>query len=182
MTKTTKITTSILLSTILIGVIFTSANIPTAFAQPVLFGLDSNGRLSSIPSSLYTIDPTTGAPTLVGSTGFLRCSGMDFDSSGTLFATCDRPSSGSDYHYHTKKLLESGQMKYEFPNEIYTKDISGISFDVMPAQISVNNLTVYQEYYAARENDYILLFILSYSSDSEIDEINRILNELQFSK
>jgi hypothetical protein len=72
-------------------------------------------------------------------------------------------------------------MKYEFPNEIYTKDISGISFDVMPAQITINNFTVYQEYYAARINDYVLMFILSYSSDSEIDELNQIISRLKIS-
>ena len=88
---------------------------------------------------------------------------------------------GSDYHFHAKKLLESGHMKYEFPNEIYTKDISGISFDVMPAQITINNFTVYQEYYAARINDYVLMFILSYSSDSEIDELNQIISRLKIS-
>jgi len=89
---------------------------------------------------------------------------------------------GSDYHFHAKKLLESGQMNYEFPRDIYTKDISGISFDVMSAQITVNNITIYQEYYAARVNDYVLLFVLSYSSDSEIDELKSILNDLRLSK
>ena len=41
------------------------------------------------PSTLYTIDPDTGAATEVGPTGFKRCSGMDFRA-GTLFATCER--------------------------------------------------------------------------------------------
>ena len=87
---------------------------------------------------------------------------------------------GSDYHFHARKLLESGQMKYEFPHEIYTRDFSGISFDVMPAQITINNLTIYQEYYAARVNDYVLMFILSYSLDEEIDELRKILTSVQF--
>lgn len=88
---------------------------------------------------------------------------------------------GSDYHFHAKKLLESGQLEYEFPNEIYTKVISGVSFDVMPVQITINNLTVYQEYYAARIKDYVLMFILSYSSDAEIDELNTIVSGLKIS-
>ena len=92
---TRKITNTILLTTILIGVIFISLNTQTAFAQPILYGLDSFGRSSSVTSSLYTIDTTTGAATLVGSTGFIRCSGMDFDSSGTLFATCERTNTDS---------------------------------------------------------------------------------------
>ena len=69
---------------------------------------------------------------------------------------------GSDYHFFGKKTLESSQMNYQFPNEIYTKVISGVPFDVMPAQITVNSLTIYQEIYAAKINDYILIFTLSY--------------------
>ena len=60
-----------------------------------LFGLAHVGPNG--PSTLYTINPATGAATLVGPVGFERCSGMDFNSSGTLFATCER-SNGSDIH------------------------------------------------------------------------------------
>ena len=89
---------------------------------------------------------------------------------------------GSDYLFHAKKLLESGQMNYEFPNNIYTKEISGASFDVMPAQITVKNITVYQEYHALKVKDYVLAFILSYSSDPEKAELENALNKLKFSK
>jgi hypothetical protein len=89
---------------------------------------------------------------------------------------------GSDYHYHAKKLLELAPADYEFPNEIYTKVISGVSFDVMPTKVTVSNRIVYQEYYAARVNDYVLALILSYSSDSELDELSNIINRLEFSK
>jgi len=74
-----------------------SAGIRIVLPPPVpptssdLFGLTGSGNS---PSSLYFIDPATGAYSLIGSTGFNRCSGMDFDSFGTLFATCDRPSDG----------------------------------------------------------------------------------------
>lgn len=89
---------------------------------------------------------------------------------------------GSDYHFHAKNILESGQLKYEFPKKIYTKDISGVSFDIMPTEIDINNITVHQEYYAARIKDYVLLFILSYSSDSEIVELNEAISKLVFTK
>ena len=51
-----------------------------------LFGLAHSGPNG--PSTLYTIDPDTGAATEVGPTGFERCSGMDFSPFGTLYATC----------------------------------------------------------------------------------------------
>jgi hypothetical protein len=74
-----------------------SAGIQIVLPPPVpptssdLFGLTGSGNT---PSSLYFIDPTTGAYSLIGSTGFNRCSGMDFDSFATLFATCTSPSDG----------------------------------------------------------------------------------------
>ncbi len=89
---------------------------------------------------------------------------------------------GSDYLFHTRKLIESGQLNYEFPNDVYTKEVSGLSFDVMPAQITVNNTTVYQEYYVVIIKDYALAFILSFSSDSDKKELDSILNELKLTK
>lgn len=53
-----------------------------------LFGLAHSGPDGL--STLYRINPATGAYDPVGKgTGFRRCSGMDFDASGTLFATCE---------------------------------------------------------------------------------------------
>jgi len=66
-----------------------------ATAQSTLFGVAHMGPDG--PSTLYTIDPGTGAVTPVGPIGFERCSGMDFDTSGTLFATCERADK-SDTH------------------------------------------------------------------------------------
>ncbi len=51
----------------------------------------------------------------------------------------------------------------------------------MPAQITVNNITVYQDYHVVKIKDYALALILSYSSDSEKSELDGILNELKFS-
>jgi len=65
-----------------------------AFAQPVLFGLAHSG--SDGPSTLFSIDKTTGVATPIGATGFERCSGMDFNpGDSTMYATCER-SDGSD--------------------------------------------------------------------------------------
>ncbi len=89
---------------------------------------------------------------------------------------------GSDYHFHWKKTLESGQVKYEFPGDIFTITISGVSFDVMPAVVVMGGVKVKQEFYATRINDYILGFILSYSTNSEKNELNGVVSSLKFSK
>lgn len=54
-----------------------------------LFGVAFNGP--SGPSTLYSIDPTSGMATPVGPIGFLAVSAMDFDATGTLYAVGRRP-------------------------------------------------------------------------------------------
>ena len=62
-------------------------------AEGTLFGAAYQGQNG--PATLYTIDPATGVATEVGPIGFERCGGMDFDSSGTLYATCELPNGGA---------------------------------------------------------------------------------------
>ncbi|HWQ91503.1 MAG TPA: hypothetical protein VN673_07510 [Clostridia bacterium] len=42
---------------------------------------------------------------------------------------------GKDYHFHTKKLMESGQMHFAFSKDISSVKLHGIDFDVMDASI-----------------------------------------------
>jgi hypothetical protein len=47
------------------------------------------------PAILYRIDCITGDATEIGPIGFERCGGMDFNASGTLYATAERIGSGN---------------------------------------------------------------------------------------
>jgi len=87
---------------------------------------------------------------------------------------------GADYLFHVKKLLQTGQIEYVFPEEIYNKDITGISFDVLPAEINMADKTISQRYYSTKINDYVLSVILTHSSELESDELNQIFNTLNF--
>jgi hypothetical protein len=69
------------ISTILFTMTFSSA-----YAQPTIYGMTTSGP--SGPSNFYQVDSATGDTILIGPTGFSRCSAMDFDSSGTLWAVC----------------------------------------------------------------------------------------------
>jgi len=60
-----------------------------------LYGLAHTG--ADGPSTLYQIDPLTGAGVVVGPVGFERCSGMASDAAERLVATCERQD-GSDTH------------------------------------------------------------------------------------
>jgi hypothetical protein len=60
--------------------------------RTALFGAAFQGPTG--PSTLYSIDPETGAATTIGVIGFARVSAMAFDASGILYATGRRPSDG----------------------------------------------------------------------------------------
>ena len=114
--------------------------------------------------------------------------GAPVDFNPSLMAVAERVSGmpgikrGSDYLFHTKKLLQSGQMVTDFSRENYTTDLSGVSFDVMPLSMKFNGVLVYQEYYASRFKDYVLLFAVTYSNESELAELNSHLKKLNFTE
>ena len=59
----------------------------SALAQETLYATQACGKCDSIPSGLYTIDPATGTPTLVGETGE-SITGLDFHpDTGVLYGT-----------------------------------------------------------------------------------------------
>jgi hypothetical protein len=75
---------------IVAAVVLATSLAGVAQARSILYGAAHLGKNG--PSTLYTIDPSSGAATPVGTgIGFNRVSGMDFDTSGRLFATGERP-------------------------------------------------------------------------------------------
>jgi hypothetical protein len=67
-----------------------------AYAQgEVLYGC--NGGEGGNPSNLYTIDPTTGAATLVGPMGMEACSGLASAANGALYAVGHDPDNPNDW-------------------------------------------------------------------------------------
>ena len=79
-----------LLRILLVIAVFTTGIVPltvnNAMATGTLYGI---AYVGGGPSSLYVIDTSTGAPTLIGAVGFDRCSAMDFDAARTLWAVCN---------------------------------------------------------------------------------------------
>ena len=78
--------------TVLLGtVVIALGTAGVAQAQAILYGAAHTGSPEGAASTLYTIDPATGAKTAVGAIGFDACSGMDFHpTTGILYATCIR--------------------------------------------------------------------------------------------
>ena len=52
-----------------------------------LYGTTTDGAES--PSNLYRFDPATAAATLIGPTGFNRCSALEASPTGSMYAVCD---------------------------------------------------------------------------------------------
>jgi hypothetical protein len=78
-----------------IAVLFSlaSALLMPVYASQTLYGCTSNGGGAS---SLYTIDASTGVATLIGSMGIYGCSGLVFNSAGTLYAVGQHSSGGTE--------------------------------------------------------------------------------------
>ncbi len=87
---------------------------------------------------------------------------------------------GSDYHFHSKKLLQSGQLKVSFPEGIYPEQIDGIGFDVMTVQISFGGVTVMQKQYVTIMKGYALLMVISYVTPEEEAELVETLRSARF--
>ncbi len=86
---------------------------------------------------------------------------------------------GGDYLFHARRLLESGQMKFSFPRDVYIETFSGVEFHVLTAELALlPTKVVTNEYYATVRKGYTLLFILSYSTPEERTELRNILTAM----
>ena len=87
---------------------------------------------------------------------------------------------GRDYHFHAKKLLQGGQVKFDFSKEISTEKLGGIDFDVMHVSMTLGRSTVQQNYYAAIMKGCALLFIVSFASPNDESALRSILESVSF--
>lgn len=87
---------------------------------------------------------------------------------------------GKDYHFHTRRLLESSQMNVKFPGEIYTETFGGVEFDVLYSETSFGNILVKQKQYGAVMKGYILLIVSTFANDDQEAALNEILKTLTF--
>jgi len=87
---------------------------------------------------------------------------------------------GSDYLFHTRKFLESAQVKYKFVGPNSEQTISGVPFDVMTTELAVKSIVVKQKFYSTIRKGYALNFILSYDTDETKQQLLDILNSVEF--
>jgi hypothetical protein len=85
-----------------------------AYAQTVLYGaahVATGPTNQGAPSTLYTINPTTGVATSVGAIGFDSCSGIDFHPlSAVLYGACRDPTTGDSVLITINTLTGAGTL------------------------------------------------------------------------
>jgi hypothetical protein len=86
---------------------------------------------------------------------------------------------GSDYHFHTKKVMKSSQMDVLFPKDIYEKTINGKIFEVMEIEIIMGGVRNIQKQYAAIINQYALLIVISYQDNEGLKKLEQILQTIR---
>ena len=86
---------------------------------------------------------------------------------------------GSDYHFHTKKMMESSQMDVLFPTDIYEETISGKIFEVMDMEINMGSVKNFQKQYATIVNHYALLIAITYQDDDGLKKLEQILQTVK---
>lgn len=87
---------------------------------------------------------------------------------------------GKDYHYHTRKILESSQMRVQFPIEITAETIGRVEFDVLYSETSFGANLIKQKQYAAVIKGYVLLLVITFVEEDQETALKEILKKLTF--
>jgi hypothetical protein len=91
-----------------------------------LYGITHQGWSDS---TLYSINEETGEATEIGPIGFIACNGLDFDATGSLYATCYDEFSGPVLvliNLYTGEGSIVGQLFNEAPNDISFRNSDGL--------------------------------------------------------
>jgi len=88
--------------------------------------------------------------------------------------------SGKDYIYHLKKLLQSGRVSIIFDKDIPKLNFGGNDFYRLNTSISLTGYKIHQEYFVTLINGYILAFITNYSGSEQHGTIDNCINSLHF--
>lgn len=87
---------------------------------------------------------------------------------------------GKDYLKNVKLILENADIQYEFPKDIYSQDVHNVPCDILEAQIDLGSIIVNQKYYSTIIKGYAFNFVISYSNQEELDELNEIIKSIAF--
>jgi hypothetical protein len=88
---------------------------------------------------------------------------------------------GRDYLTHARRLLEQSQFKYDHLDEEFEKEIvGGAEFYKMKADVSFAGVDIHQVYYSTILKDFSFNVIVSYSDESQKQEVLKVIQSMSF--
>ena len=87
---------------------------------------------------------------------------------------------GSDYLFHVRKGLSLSKIQHSFEKEIYNQTVGGIVFGVLDTTLTIGTNTIHQKYFSTLLKGYALSFIISFSSDQELQSHNKTIESIRF--
>jgi len=89
---------------------------------------------------------------------------------------------GRDYLTSMKTMMENGQLKYDFYGGIKPVKIGNKNFYMQKTGLKFKTMVIHQNYYSYIVKGYALCIVASWASDSEWEELNKVLNAITFNK
>lgn len=91
--------------------------------------------------------------------------------------------SGADYLLLSSKAFEQMDIDMQSIDTVYTKrPINGVEFYQMNLSANLSGIMMYQTYLATVKNGFALLFVYSYSDESQKAELEKIVNSIKYNK
>jgi hypothetical protein len=90
-------------------------------------------------------------------------------------------SSGKDYLFHAKKILQQSQVKYsKISEEFEAVEINGKTFHRMDMELILMKTTIKQSFYSAIINGFSFSIIISYKTTEQQELLMKSVNSLTF--
>ena len=87
---------------------------------------------------------------------------------------------GKDYHFHSRRMLEASQLKLSFPREVSSERLGGKGFDVMHVEISLANMVIRQKHYASIIRGYALVCVTTFNTPEDESALNAVVGSMTF--
>ncbi len=90
---------------------------------------------------------------------------------------------GGDYLFQTKKFLKQSQVKYNHIDQEFKKvNLDNQEFYKMNLDLNHMDFSIKQSYYSTIKKGFSINAIISYATDEQKDELEKMLNSLKFNK
>ncbi len=90
--------------------------------------------------------------------------------------------SGSEYLFHTKRLLQQTKLQTQIDKESTLEAIDKQEFYTMNCAIDYMGITIQQKYYSTIIKGFALSFIISYTTEDQKSELLNSIHSINFKK